>query len=294
MVLFILSCWWGFRVAPAWGNTLLPTISEMPGWQMTDNPYSYGPQNLYKYINGEAESFIAYGFVSMKGAVYSPESDKNSFITVDIYNMGTKLNAFGMFQAKRGPETSSSKIGAASFGKDGYFVFYKQNYYVEILSFVSNDQWAKKHIVIARKVAERIQGDSSPPHELSYFSESGRIAGSQKYVRGGILGHAFLDRGLICNYRIDGEITSAFVAFFPSREVASRSFEAYKDFLQGSGQEWVALDKFGERAFASKEPYHKSILVAQDGPFVVGVYDLSTAEEGMGLLKDILKRVKTL
>jgi hypothetical protein len=261
---------------------------------MADKPYRYGTENLYEYINGEAESLVAYGFVSLTGANYASVSDSNDSITVDIYDMGEKLSAFGVFQSKRGGETSSLKIGAASFGTDGYLVFYKDRYYVEILSFVTGEQWKTYHIVMARKVAEKIQGDIAPPYELSYLPESGRIEGSERYVKAGILGHAFLDRGLICDYRIEGEVVSAFVAFFPSSEDAGSSFEAHKDFLRGSGKACILLSGFGERGFVSQEPYHQNILVAQEGSFIIGVYDLVVAQKGMALLKDILKRIEIL
>ncbi|UCG80793.1 MAG: hypothetical protein JSV60_00485 [Desulfobacterales bacterium] len=294
IIVVFLCCWCTFRVASARANTLLPSSAEIPAWQMAGKPYRYGPQNLYKYINGEAESFVAYGFVSLVGANYSSGSDDIDSITVDIYDMGEKLNAFGVFQSKRGRESSPLKIGAACFGTDGYLVFYKDRYYVEILSFVKGEQAKTQHVIIARKVAEKIGGDISPPYELSYLSELGRIEGSERYIKGGILGHAFLDRGLTCDYRIGDDVVSAFVAFFPSSEDAGSSFGAHKDFLQRSGKECIPLNGFGERGFVSQEPYHKTILVIQERSFVIGVYDLSVAQKGMELLKDILRRIETL
>jgi len=288
-----LSYWCALGVASARGNTLLPNSSEIPGWQMANKPYRYSPDNLYKYINGEADFFVAYGFVSLVGVDYSSGSENSDAITVDIYDMGEKLNAFGVFQSKRGRESSSLKIGAESFGADGYVVFYKDRYYVEILSFVEGEQQETEHVIIARKVAEKIQGDISPPYELSYLSEFGRIEGSERYVKGGILGHAFLDRGLICDYRIEGDVVSAFVAFFPSSEDAVSSFEEHKDFLLRSEKKCLPLNGFGKYGFVSQEPYHKNILVVQEGSFVVGVYDLLKAQKGIELLKDILKRIKT-
>jgi hypothetical protein len=259
---------------------------------MTDKPYRYGPDDLYKYINGQAESFLSYGFVSLKGVNYSPESGSGDTITVDIYNMGEKLNAFGMFQSKRGSETSSLSIGAASYGANGYLSFYKGRHYVEILSFVKDEQWKEEHLVIAGKVAEKIRGDTLPPHELSYLPESDKVDGSERYVTGGILGHAFLERGLVSEHRVDGDLVSAFVALFTSNEGAVRAFEAHKDFLQKAGKACLPVSGLGQRGFTAQEPYHENILVAQEGSFIIGVYDLSEAKKGMDLLRDMVRRVK--
>jgi hypothetical protein len=259
---------------------------------MADKPYRYGPQDLYQYINGEAESFVAYGFVSLQGANYSLGSDNDGFITVDIYNMGERLNAFGVFQSKRGGEPSSVNIGAGSFGRDGYLAFYKNKYFVEILSFVKDEQWKTQDVVIARKVAAKIKGDIGPPRELSYFPMAGKIEGSERYVKEGILGHAFLGRGLICDYKIEGDVVSAFVAFFPSGKDAGSAFASHQDFLRRSGGACSPLNGLGVRGFVSQEPYHKNILLAQKGSFVIGVYDLAAAQKGMALLADILKRIE--
>ena len=259
---------------------------------MDNKPYCYGPQNLYKYINGEADFYISYGFISLIGANYSSDSESSDSITIDIYDMGEKLNAFGVFQSKRGKESSSLKIGAASFGTDGYVVFYKDRYYVEILSYVESEQRKAEHLIMARKVAENIEGGISPPYELSYLSELGKIEGSERYVRGGILGHAFLERGLICDYMIEGEVVSAFVAIFPSSEVAANSFEKHKNFLRSSGKKCLPLNEFEDYGFASQEPHHKNIIVVHKGSFVAGVYDLLEAQKGIELLKEIIKRIK--
>ena len=292
MIIVSLSCWYALGLASAQGNTPLPDSLEIPGWQIANKPYRYSPQNLYKHIDGEADFFVAYGFVSLLGANYSSGLDSSDSITVDVYDMGEKLNAFGVFQSRRGGESSSLRIGAASFGTDGYLVFYKDRYYVEILSFVSAEHRKTEHVTVARKVAEKIQGDTSPPFELSYLSEFGRIEGSERYVKGGILGHAFLDRGLVCDHKIEGEHVSTFVAFFPSTEKAVASFEEHKGFLRRSGKKCEPLNEFGEYAFLSQEPYHKNILVVRKGSFVIGVYDLVSVQKGTDLLKDMLDRIE--
>jgi hypothetical protein len=286
----ILLSSWSPLVASAQGKTLLPKDSEIPGWHMIDKPYGYSPEDLWKYINGEAEFYVAYGFVSLMGANYG---SRTYSIGVDIFDMGEKLNAFGVFQSRRGNEPSLLKMGAASFGAEGYLVFYKDRYYVEVLSFGEREKGDTGHVTVARKVAEKIKGDISPPHELFYLPHSGRIGGSERYVRGGILGHAFLDRGLIADYRIDGDTVSAFVAFFPSTKDAISSVEKHKGFLERSGATCIPLSGFGKQGYASQEPHHKEILVVQEGAFVVGVYDLIKSRQGMALLQDMVKRIQT-
>lgn len=71
----------------------------------------------------------------------------------------------------------------------------------------------------------------TPPLELFYFPEKNRIAGSERYIIGGILGHAFLDRGMVCNYRIQGQKVTAFVTMLPSPRDAVYAVKQLRTFF---------------------------------------------------------------
>ncbi|MBW2220541.1 MAG: hypothetical protein JRF40_13810 [Deltaproteobacteria bacterium] len=285
-----LCCWFAISVPLLQGNVNLFDRANISGWNLAGKPYDYGPQNLFEHINGAADFFIAYGFVSLKGAHYFPVSTPNDSVTVDIYDMGEKLNAFGVFQAKRSQGTPSLKIGTASFGSEGYLAFYKDRYFVEINSFITHETWGKKPLVIARKLADNLPGDILPPRELSYFPEPGKVKRSERYIRGGVLGHAFLDKGIICDYRIEDETVSAFLAFFPSKKATVNAYEQHMTFLEESGK-CSLLEGVGDRGLISQEPYHKNIIIVQKGSFEIGVYDLSSPQKGMQILKGIIERL---
>ena len=263
---------------------------KVSGWKMADAPHYYGPQDLFEYINGAADFFIAYGFVSLEGAYYSSGTDADDSVSIDIYDMGGKLNAFGVFQSKRASDAPTLNIGAASFGGVGYLAFYKDRYFVEINAFIKTDKWKTQPLIMAQQLAALLPGDASAPHELSYFPEPGQIKGSERYVKGGILGHAFLDRGIVCNYEIEGETVTVFLALFPSKGAAEGSFSQHEKFLQEYGP-CVPLAGLGERAIISQEPYHNHILIVRTGSCIIGVYDLSIPEKGKPILERLLERL---
>jgi len=267
-------------------STTLPGVQ----WKLEGKSYRYIPQNLYEYINGAAEFFIAFGFVELAGAHYVPVAGGKDSATIDIYDMGSKLNAFGVFQAKRDRQASSLNLGAASTVSDDYVAFHKDRFYVEIQALIIDKQLKSVIATIASNVAEHLPGDNTLPQELAYFPEEGRIVGSERYIRGGVLGHAFLEQGIVCDYQIEGKQATAFIAMLPSDQAAVKAVEHHRSFLEKSGQKPLPLDGLGEHAFASEEPYHKKIVETQSGPFVIGVYDLDSAETGKTLLADILKK----
>jgi hypothetical protein len=291
VILWILTGTCMVSGAEPYVETIFTTRPPVPGWKPEGQPYRYIPENLYGYINGGADYFIAYGFIALTGANYSPDSGGMDSVTVDIYDMGDKLNAFGVFQPRRDSQAPSLNIGAGSFGSDDYVAFHKDRFYVEIQAYITGKK--EKRVVknMASMVAAHLPGDDSLPHELSYFPEKARIAGSERYIKGGILGHAFLDRGMVCDYRIEGKKVTAFVAFLPSYRDAVLAVDRHRSFLEKSGKTWLPLEGFGTHSFVSKEPYHKIIIAKQAGTFVAGVFDLTSVEAGKPLLTEILRKI---
>jgi len=265
---------------------------SVPGWKIDGETYRYSPQNLYEYINGGAYFFIGYGFVELAGANFSPVTGESDAVAVDIYDMGNKLNAFGVYQLRKDSQAPSLGIGTASFGSNDYLVFHKDRFYVEIRAFFADRKDPSVVKNIASMVVERLPGDNSLPKVLAYFPEKERIVGSERYISGGILGHAFLDKGLVCDYHIKGKKVTAFIAFLPSVQDAVRSVKQHKAFLKQSEKKWLPLEGFGKHGYVSEEPYHQKIIVMQEGTRVIGVYDLNDIELGKTLLADIRKRLR--
>jgi hypothetical protein len=270
----------------------LPGEHELSGWQMQGAPYTYQSDTLYQYIDGAADQFIAYGFKKLCGAEYISTADKQESLVIDVYDMGSNLSAFGMFTSKKDPASPSLSIGAESFGNDQYVAFYKDRFYVEIQPRIS----AEKNRLIpqqaARLVARKIAGVSMRPAQLKIFPKAGKIAGSENYIVGGILGHAFLPQGVVCEYHSDGTVIKAFVAPFSSSRNAQDAFDQYKQFLSALGKQVAQNNTVGERSFSAQEPYHSNIIVAQQGAFVAGITELSSPQQGAPLLKKIIKNLQ--
>jgi len=292
MILFFMAIPCITPLAASGDESIFSKALPSREWKVEGQPYGFHPQNLYEYINGQAEFFIAFGFIELKGANFTCVSGGNDTVTIDIYDMGNKLNAFGVFQSKRGGQASALNVGAASTGSDGYLSFYKDRFFVEIQAYITDEK--QKHRVenLAANITAQLPGDNTPPSELFYLPEKNRIAGSERYIKGGILGHAFLDRGMVCDYRIQGQKVTAFVAIFPSPRDAVHAVKQHRSFLLKSGEKCMPFDGVGNHGFVSEEPYHQKIIETQVGAFVAGVYDLITIEPGKTVLADIIKTIK--
>jgi len=294
-ILILLLLLAGTCISSAAGSnieSIFDSVLPVPGWKSEGKPYRYVPQDLFEYIDGAADFFIAYGFAGLTGATYAPVSGESDVVSIDIYDMGDKLNAFGVFQSRRDNQAPSLNIGAASVGTGDYVAFIKDKFYVEIQGYITTKKENGILENMATRVAAHLPGDASLPVEISYLPEKKRIPGSERYIKGGILGHAFLDTGIVGDYQVKREKVSVFIAFLSSPEATVKAVEQHRIFLQKSGEKCLPLEGFGEHAFVSKEPFHHKIMVAREGRFVAGVYDLSTAEAGKALLADTLKNIR--
>jgi hypothetical protein len=61
----------------------------------------YTAEDLYVYINGEAELYMPYGFEILGSAFYGKGGDTRSGIVADVYRMGSLLDAFGIYSNYR-------------------------------------------------------------------------------------------------------------------------------------------------------------------------------------------------
>ncbi|NOZ60439.1 MAG: hypothetical protein GXO74_02050, partial [Calditrichaeota bacterium] len=89
-----------------WLSILLITL--FPGLLLSGNLLSikaftpeskaevYDPENLFEYIDGGADIFLSFGFQQLQVRDFAFDSLQ---FTVELYNMGTPLNAFGIYKS---------------------------------------------------------------------------------------------------------------------------------------------------------------------------------------------------
>jgi hypothetical protein len=273
-------------------ENMLPGINEISGWQRSGAAYAYAPEKLYTYIDGAADQFIVYGFERLQGAEYVSRTDQKESVTVDMYDMGSALGAFGMFTSKKDPASPGLSIGAESFGNDQLVVFYKGRFYVEIQARITAAVNSAVPKTAARIVANKIPGGNARPEILKLFPAAGRVPSSENYMAGGILGHAFLPRGIVCDYLVSGALIKAHIVLFAGPAQAGDAFDEYKKNLARSGETIMLREGFGEKSFAAHEQYQKNIFVALVKDTIVCVTGLSGMQTGGQLVAEICRNIQ--
>ena len=81
---------------------------DIDGWQPAGEVRTYDASNLWEYINGAADAFMMYGFEQLQ---VRDVSAGGVTVTANIYDMGTPLNAFGIYRAESPKGVESLDVG---------------------------------------------------------------------------------------------------------------------------------------------------------------------------------------
>ena len=271
---------------------MFPSWRPGPGWRSEGQPAVYVPSDLYDYIDGQAELYLSYGFQRLVTGTFVNSAAPDEFIVADVYDMGGKLNAFGIYSIYEDEDRISLDVGAAGLRGDRFFALYKGPYFV-LITAETADQTAGERLV--RLIAGSIPGDTDPPPELRYLPEKDLIQGTLTYTPEGVFGYDFLPRGIEGRYQTARSPIALFVVFCSSEPDASTALKRYRAYIEQEGASPTPVDGSGEEGFFGEEPYHGGLMVVRSGRFLVGARDLSepsgprVAEERV---REILERIQ--
>jgi hypothetical protein len=245
---------------------------DLKGYKRNANTPVYLSENLWDYIDGAADTYLAYGFVDLHVAEY--KKGKN-VIKLEIYKQGDNIMAFGIYSTERSPSFHFMNLGSQGYSADGAFNFFKGNYYVKIRTYSKNENTLKSAELLAREVSDMIPGGSEIPPALSLFPQADKKINEETYINESVLGHKFLNKAFKANYESGNDIFSIFIMDNNTPEETRKTVEAY---LASSGTE--ALDSENTR-YMFKDGYNGTIFLAWKGSRIVIISGLSKDQSGI-------------
>jgi hypothetical protein len=224
--LFLAAALWAQQAPiPAEVRTRLAAL--LPKGGDTARFYS---SDLYRYMDGGADIYLKYGLVAM---VHREYKSAGVDMTVDVFDMGGPLPAFGIYSAERSPEYHFVDIGAEGYSSESTLNFLQGRYYVRLSAF--GDGAAAALDSFARATSRSIGGDRSLPAPLDILPRENRVARSEKYVVEAPAGHEFLAPALTASYRFDGNVTSLVISLAADEHEAEQRVEKLRQYYSGSG-----------------------------------------------------------
>jgi len=242
--------------------------TAVPGWSQKGGVRHFVPDNLFDYMDGNAEGYILYGFQNLTGVTC--QSGEAS-IVIDISEMSTPEMAYGIFSANRHPRFPVQEIGTAGQIMPRRATFAKGNYYVELAANGGEDFTAALTAFV-QDLVTRVPGATERPAILGWFPKEGLEAGSVRLVPQSVLGLRMLKRGYIARY----DYGRAFIVTEDSPEAAAAVLEKFKERLGETEAAEVA-----DGGISGSDRYLGRMCVARKGRYVLGFASLKEGEDGV-------------
>jgi hypothetical protein len=274
-------------------DNFLPASGFSDGWSLSGKISRYNPGNLYTYINGEAELFLPYGFEALASAFYTRGDNPASGIVADIYRMGSRIDAFGIYSNYRDPGTEKAKLGVEGFVEDSQLMFYKDRYFIRLS--VSGTVAGARDILkmFAREIDRKLAGTSSPPGEVALIGIPGVNTDTIRYVARSLLGYAFFPAGLTADIAINGETAKIFVVMSGSIDKSRAAFRSYVEYLERSGNRIDPASAGDGTLLMVNDPLYKGTYVRRSGPYIIGVTRLKDPLKAVPVVDRLASGIST-
>ncbi|KAA0893562.1 DUF6599 family protein [Oryzomonas rubra] len=265
---------------------LLPPVSCGAGWQLEGKPLFYNRDTLSDRIDGEAELYFPYGFERMTAARYGAAEKNGAGIDVEIYRMGSLLDAFGMYANYRQKEGGTIAVGAESNLSPSQLFIYQGRFFIHIQMTGTSDAATTALTECGRTVAARLPGTQSRPPELSALERSEVVKGTERYLPQSLLGYDFLNRGIMADAVVGRTNLQIFLLLGQTVESASAAFDRYRSQLaQGkveSGGKDVAL-------MEGVDPLYGPVVILRKGGCLAGALKFGAKDGVRALLERICR-----
>lgn len=236
-------------------DELVPDCSSVSGWSQKGEVRNFVPEDLFDYINGNAEGYILYGFEEMTGVTCV--SGEQS-VLIDLSRMESEELAYGIFSANRHPRYEVARIGAAGQVMPRKATFVKGRYYVELASRSDAPEILEAFV---EALEPMVPGSTQRPPVLDWFPRENLEEDSVRLIPQSVLGLRMLKRGYVAEYD-DGR---AFIVGEDSPDAAAALIGKLKERLSE-----VADIEIGDEAISGKDRFLGSMCIARKGRYVVG------------------------
>jgi hypothetical protein len=213
-------------------------------WRIYDKIIHFTPENLYEKINGRAEYYIAYDVIGMTFACFEKKTDSGSYINLSIYDMGTSINAFGVFSGERSSEGQRLELGREAYrsGAD-YYVWHGQ-YYIQIIASNTLKESEKVGLKLADELTDLLPDSGDSVWGLTVLPKANRVPQSIQFFLVDAMGLDFMRNTYTAKYYKGETVLSVFLSREDSSESAQKTLNKFVAHAKkyGKGISFISKD----------------------------------------------------
>lgn len=241
-------------------NPEISLPAEAAGWMWDGKEMKYNSETLFEYMNGAAELYLAYGFQGLTAGKF--EKSNHPPITIELYEMASSEDAYGLFSFERQDEAVG--IGQGSEFGGGLLRFWKGKYFVSIYADGGGAEAESAILTMGRATQDLIQGTGPEPElvDLVPGKDLGLVDRSVRYLKSHILlnqrffiAHENIlnlnrrTEAVLAQYTREEQKTHLLLVRYPSVKEATEAYQTFmgaylpdaggKDLLKTEDQKWT-------------------------------------------------------
>jgi len=271
-------------------KAMLPMPGFAEGWRSDSGVRIYTKDTLFEHINGEAELYFPYGFVVAATARYERTRDGDDSVTADVYEMGSLLDAFGVYSNYRAPDKAVPPFGSEGFYDDHQLMFYQDKYFVRLTARGSWEQSAEALLACGSAIAHRLPQPAVQPPELTMLKIDGVDPRTIVYLGESVLGYAFFEKGFVADAVLDDHRVRVFVIV--ASDDADAVTQEYIDYLEENDATPRWIQTSSGDCMLVRDPLHRGTVVNKLDTFIVGVTGLDDPTHGLPLVERMIPRIR--
>jgi hypothetical protein len=256
---------------------LAALVPRLEGWSLPEAARSYFPDDLFEYIDGAAESYLSYDFRELIVADFVKKGSEAT-LTLEVYDMGAAVNAFGIFGAERFPENKAVPVGELGYFEGEALNFLAGRFYVKMLAFGLGEETESVLRAAGTKTASGIKSRDGLPALVGAFPPNGIVPRSEKYIKKNFMGYDFLRDGYVAAYKAGEKEVEGFFIEGRSEKDAEEMKEKLLQALAADGQspEKIAL------GIHSRNRYNQHLYIGRVGRILCGAMRVPDGLEAAG------------
>ncbi len=135
-------------------TALFPESNEVPNWTRTAETRIIEADDLWQYLDGEADIFVQAGVVRTLAGNYRYRNTTDA--VADVYVMKSPEGAAKVFKGEPAGDSQPVAIGEAARLYSGSLTFYKGSYFVRVVAYKPGVEIASALTELARGIEKRL------------------------------------------------------------------------------------------------------------------------------------------
>ena len=132
----------------------LPPSGAVAGWEKSGDTRAYEAKDLWQYIDGDAEQYIAAGVVSTSTSDYKFQNQLDA--VVDVYTMGDSAGARKILESGNSSGAKNVQVGDAGLAYEQSVIFRKGPYLVRIVAYDATPGTGQALLALAHGIEARL------------------------------------------------------------------------------------------------------------------------------------------